>query len=46
MVETMEGISYSDLIWDTNKDREKTVVFDRAISGTYITLNHADILWN
>ena len=41
----MKGVSYCDLIWNTNKDREKTVVFDRAISGKYITLDHAEMFY-
>ena len=42
----MENVSYCNLIWNTNEDKEKTVAFDRAISGKYLTLDHAHILWN
>ena len=44
MAQVMENVSYCSVIWNTNEDREKTVAFDRAISGKYITLDHADIL--
>ena len=45
MAGIMEGTHYCDLVWNTNENREKTVVFDRVISGRYIALDHVDILW-
>ena len=42
----MESVSYCDLVWNTNINREKVLEFDKAITGKYITIDHADILWN
>ena len=42
----MENMSYCDLVWNTNENREKIVEFDKIISGRYITLDSLDMLWN
>ena len=42
----LENVVNCTVIWDTNKDTEKIVIFDRSISGKYLTLDRADILWN
>ena len=46
MAQILENVSNCTVIWNTNEGREKTVVFDRAISGKYLTLDYADILCN
>ena len=42
----LENVVNCTVIWDTNKNTEKTVSFDRFISGKYLTLDRADILRN
>ena len=46
MAQVCENTSNCTVVWNTNVNREKLVTFDRTISGKFITLDRADILWN
>ena len=46
MAQVCENTSHCTVVWNTNVNREKLVTFDRAISGKFIKLDHADIPWN
>ena len=46
MAQVCESTSHCTVVWNTNVNLEKLITFDRAISGKFITLDHADILWN
>ena len=46
MAKVCENTSRCIVVWNTNANREKLITLDRSISGKFITLDHADILWN
>ena len=46
MAQVCENTSHCIVVWNTNANWEKLITFNTAISGMFITLDHADILWN
>ena len=38
--------TFCTVMWNTNEDQEKEMVLDKSISGKYITLECANIIWN